>query len=87
LAYFFLAHGCGDCISNDAAHLDDLKRIGLKIIDEFVDLILCRPPIAFDASANKVEVAQRYSGQTSFFGRDFNAMNCCGVRYDRPNEG
>jgi len=61
LAYLFLTHCCRDRIANDAAPRDDLAGIALKILDEFVDVVLCGPPILLDASADKVEVAQRYS--------------------------
>ena len=56
LADLFLAHRCCDRIAHDATHWEHLAWIGLKILDEFIKFVLRRSPIAFDASADKVEV-------------------------------
>ena len=61
LAYLFLTHYRGNRIARDAPHRDHLAWIGLKIVDEFVDFFLCRPTVAFDAFAHKVEVFQSNS--------------------------
>ena len=58
-AYLFLTHYRGNRIARDAPHRDHLAC--LKIVDEFVDFFLCRPTVAFDAFAHKVEVFQSNS--------------------------
>jgi hypothetical protein len=54
---------------HDAAHRDHLAWIALEILDVFIDFVLCRPTVAFDAFADK-----RNSRQATFFSRDFNQI-------------
>jgi len=56
-----------------------LAWIALEILDVFIDFVLCRPTVAFDAFADKVEVLKRNSRQATFFSRNFNQIT------ERPN--
>ena len=73
-------------IPDDPSHRYKPSRGRLKIFNQFVEFVLCRPSVTLIALSNQVEMTQRHAGEAGFFGGNLDAMDRSGMGYDCSDE-